>query len=396
MYTYNKYHSRESQSLLSSFSQNETSRRGNNNSGHLTGSFCLASKAALLILTWTVFVGALHLTVHISMIILIYFSNLMYVNVALPLVILSFFVMLLSMFYPLSGYFADVWCGRFRTIVASLALLLLSTTLCLGCLLPNFSFQMSNMFLYSVIVISLLVSVIGIAGYGANFIQFGLDQLLDAPSQQQALFVHWAKWCYDLTNTVIVFLCCILYCYWSTVTVLLLSILIASFYALIAFMLISLIVFGYWKHHWFNSEPGHQNPYKIVIKVLKFAWKNKQMSQWRSAFTYCDDERPSRLDFAKERFGGPFTTEQVEDVKTLLKVVAVLLAIGPIFILDAPTSTVSMVVINSHTGGEVCSWSWIFVASGLQRHIASTISFLSICGLYLVCFIHAHQRSSAV
>ena len=368
MYSTSKYRSHESQLLLPSFSRNEASRRGRRNC-HQVG-FCLTSKAAILI--WTVFVGALHFTVHISMTILIYASHLIDINVALPFVVLNFFVMLLFVFYPLSGYFADVWCGRFRTIVASLALLLFSTALCLGCLLPLYLFKLSNIFLYSVIVISLFISIIGISGYGANFIQFGLDQLLEAPSQHQALFVHWAKWCYDLMNMGIMFLLSVRICYYYSTTIE--AIFIISFYVLIGFMLLSLLLFGYLKRHWFSSEPGHHNPYKIVIKVLNFAWKHKQIFQ-HSAFTYCDDERPSRLDFAKERFGGPFTTEQVEDVKTLLKVMVILSAIGPVFILDAPTSAVSMVVLNFHTSGstlDYCTWSWIVVTSGLPSHVIST------------------------
>ena len=51
----------------------------------------------------------------------------------------------------------------------------------------------------------------------------------------------------------------------------------------------------------------------------------------RSAFTYCDDEKPTRLDFAKERFGGPFSTETVEDVKTFLRILIMLLAVGPTY-----------------------------------------------------------------
>ena len=43
----------------------------------------------------------------------------------------------------------------------------------------------------------------------------------------------------------------------------------------------------------------------------------------RSAFTYCEDKLPSRIDFAKSKYGGPFTTEQVEDVKMFLRVLAV-------------------------------------------------------------------------
>ena len=235
----------------------------------------MTSKAAILILTWTVFVGALHFAVHISMCGLIYLSNLVYINVALPYVVLCFFVALLFIFYPLSGYFADVYCGHFRTTIASLALLIFSLTLCLGCLLLLFLFELSNVLLCSVIVISLFVSVIGLAGYGANFIQFGLDQLLDAPSQHQAIFVRWAKWCYDLMNTFIVFLACVTYCYETSRAIR--YIISASFYALIVFMLLSLLLFSCWKRHWFTSEPGHHNPYKTVIKVLNFARKHKHI-----------------------------------------------------------------------------------------------------------------------
>ena len=33
----------------------------------------------------------------------------------------------------------------------------------------------------------------GFAGYRANHVQFGLDQLLDAPNEYQGLFVHWIQ-----------------------------------------------------------------------------------------------------------------------------------------------------------------------------------------------------------
>ena len=42
---------------------------------------------------------------------------------------------------------------------------------------------------------------------------------------------------------------------------------------------------------------------------------------------------PSRLDLGKSRFGGPFTTEQVEDVKTFFKIIAIHL---PWFIFTLP------------------------------------------------------------
>ena len=253
------------------------------------------------------------------------------------------------------------------------------------------------MLLYCLVVIFLFVLIIGIAGYGANFIQFGLDQLLEAPSHHQALFVHWAKWCYDSTNMGSMFLIYIAMLY-DDITYTTEAISVSSLYTLLGFVFLLLLLFSCWKRHWFNSEPaGHHNPYKTVIKVLHFAWKHKQTFQ-RSAFTYCDDERPSRLDFAKERYGGPFTTEQVEDVTTLLKVVVILSAIGPIFILDTPTSTVSLVVINSHLGGLIdhISWSWVIVTSGLLRHVTSIVFLPIYIWVMFLCFVNIRLKSFVV
>ncbi len=67
---------------------------------------------------------------------------------------------------------------------------------------------------------------------------------------------------------------------------------------------------------YFNTN-SKENPYKLVYGVISFAIKHKKPIR-RSAFTYCDDERPSRLDFAKQIYGGLFTTEQVEDVKVMI------------------------------------------------------------------------------
>ena len=60
----------------------------------------------------------------------------------------------------------------------------------------------------------------------------------------------------------------------------------------------------------FIKEPVVQNPYKLVYKVLKYIWQNKH-PQCRSAFTYCEDELPSCMNFGKRKDGGPFTTEYI-------------------------------------------------------------------------------------
>ena len=106
---------------------------------------------------------------------------------------------------------------------------------------------------------------------------------------------------------------------------------------IISVLLIVLLTISWKKRHWFYVEPGHTNPYKTVFKVIKFAKKHKYPLQ-RSAFTYGDNYLPSRIDFAKQRYGGPFTTEQVENVKTFLRIVIVLLSVGPLFTLEVPAA----------------------------------------------------------
>ena len=69
---------------------------------------------------------------------------------------------------------------------------------------------------------------------------------------------------------------------------------------------------------WLIIEP---NPPTTIYQVLKFAAKHKAPLN-RSALTYWEEDIPSRMDLGKLRYGGPFTTEQVEDVKSILRLLA--------------------------------------------------------------------------
>ena len=48
----------------------------------------------------------------------------------------------------------------------------------------------------------------------------------------------------------------------------------------------------------------------------------------RSAFTYCEDDIPSGLDLGKIKYGGPFTTEEVKNVKAFYGIIKILIALG--------------------------------------------------------------------
>ena len=86
-----------------------------------------------------------------------------------------------------------------------------------------------------------------------------------------------------------------------------------------------------------DSGSNTRNPYKLIYKVSKFAAQHTYPIH-RSAFTYCEDELPSRLDLGKDKYGGAFTTEEVENVKTFLGILCLLLTLGPTLMVDAAVS----------------------------------------------------------
>ena len=84
---------------------------------------CLPSKAAIPILLWTAIVGAMYHN-------LVGFSALLFIHnphsnsrlseyEPLPYALLA----VVMMFYPLSGFIADVCCGRLKTVIISLVFL---------------------------------------------------------------------------------------------------------------------------------------------------------------------------------------------------------------------------------------------------------------------------------
>ncbi len=78
---------------------------------------------------------------------------------------------------------------------------------------------------------------------------------------------------------------------------------------------------------WLIIEPKSPQSLKTIYRVLKFAAKHKAPLN-RSALTYWEEDIPSRMDLGKARYGGPFTTEQVEDVKTILRLLPLCLTIA--------------------------------------------------------------------
>ena len=245
------------------------------------------------------------------------------------------------LFFPLIGLLADVHFTRYRMIKASFVIL--STTCIFIFLVEIIGYFVLDVILQKsisiyatavqMICIVLVISSIGL--FEANAIQFGMDQLLEASSTQLSQFIHWYFWFMHLGQPIVFFvlLVSLLFVSYSLNTDLPRKekhLIIDTTTALLGLLwLICLLLSAYSFHqekkHMYVAKGG-TNPFKSMWKVLSFAYKHKYPVN-RSAFTYCEEQTPSRLDLGKKQYGGPFTMEDVEDVKTFLRLLLVLVTL---------------------------------------------------------------------
>ena len=118
----------------------------------------------------------------------------------LSVIVVNVTIGLALLFFPLIGLLADVCSTRYQMIRASFAVL--STTLIIHFLLEDTIFvvldgilqkRTSKYFLVEYVICMVIINF-GICLFEAKAIQFGMDQLLEAPSTQLSQFIHWYFW----------------------------------------------------------------------------------------------------------------------------------------------------------------------------------------------------------
>ena len=224
---------------------------------------------------------------------------------------------------PIAGWLADIYFGRYKVIHWSMWIMWISFVLATASSVVAQLVDMYNHISRYVTGVLMIIGVIGFGGFQANIIQLGIDQLCDASSTEITSFISWYIWCaYSSQFAVSSILKC-LDCAQSRVSELFGTILMCTQFSI---ALVSVSLFNYW----LIKEPVAINPFRLVYSIVKYAIKCKQ-PRFRSAFTYCEDELPSRIDFGKSKYGGPFTTEQVEDVKTFFRVLAIVFVMSILF-----------------------------------------------------------------
>ena len=252
-------------------------------------------------------------------------------------------------FYPIGGFLGDVCFGRYKAVLLSLIVItVVMVTTGTGSLLLYKGHGTAAIIL---LVASFLLFVVSLSIYKSNILQFGLDQLMDKPSESLGVFVHWLVWTITFGELISNIFFALHYC--NTRQKAIFRIILYTMPVSFLILLVLCLILSYCTRHRFNKDRVKYNPYKLIYKVLNFARKNKYPVGPVSAFTRCYNFRPSRLDYAKERYGGPFTTSDVEDVKSFKNVFLILLALGPVYVADPPMQSFIFHMFSNHTGAMI-------------------------------------------
>ena len=237
--------------------------------------------------------------------------------------------------YPVCGWIADVCVSNFKMIKLSLSMMLASSLLMsvTGVLMQT-TFNALSVNIFAVVFV--VSGITGLSMYEANAIQFGMDQMIEASSKDLSAFIHWYFWWSHIGSLLFFYILLgemsyFAECYveveilWKNPRSYLGSLLLVPSCIQVIFCLVE-IAFLYYKKEHFSIELSTKNPLSIVLKVFKYSIKHKYPEN-RSAFTYWENDIPSRIDLGKQKYGGPFTYEQVEDVKVMTRLLILMLSL---------------------------------------------------------------------
>ena len=224
-----------------------------------------------------------------------------------------------------------------------------------------------------------------------------MDQLLENSSDQLSSFIHWYYWSNNLGRFILFLMEMGIIAINSSYTgdlntkpypigdyALQRSLVCITLLQLIL-AVAGLVMIIRYKKKLTIEKPGH-NPLKLIYKVLIYAWKHK-FPENRSAFTYWENDIPPRIDLGKEKYGGPFTTEEVEDTKSFFRILLLLFSLLGFHLSGHGYSTAQQLMMNE------CPNTWLYTLTGDPMNLTTIVIFT---GIPLYQLINAHYRQKYV
>ncbi len=112
--------------------------------------------------------------------------------------------------------------GNFKVIIASFIPFAISSITVLASSAVYISYardwteDQKDHYLNAIALVSTFATAsIGLALYESNAIQFGMDQMVEASSQQLSSFIRWYLWCTHIGPTLMIYLTMGVIVYWS-------------------------------------------------------------------------------------------------------------------------------------------------------------------------------------
>lgn len=244
-------------------------------------------------------------------------------------------------FYSLLGLVGEVFVGRQRLINFSMWVQWIAMIMSALVTALKLAYDFPQWEEILLIAVPSIVQFIGLSAFQVTAVQFGIDQIQGASSKHLSAFIFWYFFMELIPKSVFHLIATVL----SNYVVVELGIHLGCCIFCVALLSFILCIKSCFMSNWFLGDPengtaytnhsGNQsykhNPYSLVYHVIKFAIKHKHPIQ-RSALTYWEDNIPSRIDLGKSKYGGPFTSEEVENVKTLFQLIKVLVSLFGIFV----------------------------------------------------------------
>lgn len=243
---------------------------------------------------------------------------------------------------PIIGWLADVRFGRYRVMQLSLWIIWCAVV-AHSCLYIAHNHDKRTHSLSTVdsvtSFLTLALYMCGLVGFLINSVQFGIDQMPDASSRELSAFIHWYVFAMSagiwFAEAVVDFL---KFCSPAHDEDQLSPAEMAVLAILPTFLISLALLSDSYLHHHLIIEPHSSNPLTLVTGVLKYVAKHSKPTN-PSAYVYTLRMIPNRFDYAKTQFGGPYTTEQVEGVKTFLWI---LLLMSPAILILASLSLTAL------------------------------------------------------